>query len=147
MAATSQKFFKDPKNEIVKEDLFSKIAKQEVEKFLIFYTDKKTGKKKASKGTPSSTQIRKFFNDLLIIKQKIENTLNENSKDLEFKRQLPYIKMLKAKVAYAKSRDNVNQEFVDFIEKYIDEVNEKEDFFVLCDFFEAIIAYSKALYK
>ena len=144
--ATSKVFFEDINNRIVKVNLFSDTANEEANSFIKVYKDK-WGNIKGKKGTPSSTQIRKFFNDLLVIKQKIENILDKNEKKIEFKRQLPYIKMLKAKVAYAKSRDNVNQEFVEFIRKYIKEINDLDDFFVFCDFFEAIIAYSKLIYK
>ncbi len=143
--ATSKLFFEDLEKEIVKTNLFSDMAKREVEKFLIFY--EKDGRKRAAKGTPTSTQIRKFFNDIVAIKNKIDTAITDNEKEEKFKKELPYIKMIKAKVAYAKSREKVNNEFEDFINKYIDEIKDIKDFYVFCDFFEAIIAYSKLLYK
>ncbi len=144
--ATSKVFFDDIENKIVKADLFSDIAKQETEKFLKFYPDNR-GKKRAERGTPSSTQIRKFFNDILVIKQKIDIGLDNQEKEKIFRKELPYIKMIKAKVAYAKSRGNINKEFETFLNKYIDNIKDIDDFFIFCDFFEAIIAYSKLIYK
>ncbi len=143
--ATSKEFFEDINKKIVKTNLFTDTAENYVKKFKdtkdtkkIFNHRTKKQEEKIIKNTPTTTQIRKFFNDILVIKQKFENTSNIND---EFKRQLPYIKMLKAKVEYSFHRDKVNSAFKNFIIKNIDEIQDVDDFFVFCDFFESIIAY------
>lgn len=144
--ATSSIFFKNVEQKIVNEDLFSKTAEEEAKKFLKSVSTDNRGNKRGDKDTPTSTQIRRFFNDILSIKQKIEIAPLEQ-KNTVFKKQLPYIKMIKAKVVYAKSRDHVNYDYEKFMNKYIDNIKDIDDFFVFCDFFESIIAYSKMIYK
>ncbi len=144
--ATSSIFFKNVEQKIVNEDLFSKTAEEEAKKFLKSVSTDNRGNKRGDKDTPTSTQIRRFFNDILSIKQKIEIAPLEQ-KNTVFKKQLPYIKMIKAKVVYAKSRDHVNDDYEKFMNKYIDNIKDIDDFFVFCDFFESIIAYSKMIYK
>jgi len=144
--ATSSIFFKNVEQKIVNEDLFSKTAEEEAKKFLKSVSTDNRGNKRGDKDTPTSTQIRRFFNDILSIKQKIEIAPLEQ-KNIVFKKQLPYIKMIKAKVVYAKSRDHVNYDYEKFMNKYIDNIKDIDDFFVFCDFFESIIAYSKMIYK
>ena len=83
--ATSKYFFEDIKEKIVKENLFSEIADEETQKFIKLYTDNR-GNKKPLKGTPSSTQIRKFFNDILSMKQKIDLGKSKPEKKSIFKK-------------------------------------------------------------
>ena len=56
-----------------------------------------------------STQLRKYYDELCLWEQKIKI---DESKYYEY---LPLIKMLNAKVAYAKGRDLVDQNFVDLM--------------------------------
>ncbi len=86
-------------------------------------------------------QLRKFYNYLLVIKQRIETRDNPEE---EFKRQLPYIKMMKAMATYAEARKRATKNFKIFIEKQLDKVNQKGDFDAFCDLFEAIVAFATA---
>ena len=131
--ATSNVFFEDLTERILKANLLSDTSEKEIQTI-------KNSRDNREK-PPTSTQIRKFYNDILNIKQKIEMSPEK------FKKQLPYIKMLKAKVEYSYSRRHVNKEFVNFIGKYIDEINDIDDFLAFCDFFEAVIAFSPKYLK
>jgi len=122
-------FFKDKQKHILNPDLLSDKAK-ELAKFI----------------RPSQTsihQIRKFYNQALLIKQKIVSKGKEEKMEEEFLRQLPYIKMFKAHAAYAANRKNsrITWQFKKFIDELIDKVNDRHDFLVFCDLFEAVVAF------
>lgn len=82
-----------------------------------------------------SNQVRMFFEQFLVIKGKILS-------DDDFKRQLPYIKMIKARAAYSEGRKNITDTFKGFINQMIDLVATRRDFELICDFFECVVAYS-----
>jgi len=89
----------------------------------------------------SSTQIRKFYEEVLNLKAQLENGAS-------FRKILPYFKMLKAKANVAYQRDVINTNFKIFIEKNVDYVgNNEERFKIFCTFFEAVVAYSKGTFK
>ena len=119
------KYFEDKSKGIVNRDLFTKVAESWVDEI-------------AKSGKISLTQIRKFFDEVLKRKIAIETGAST------FDRELPYILMLKAKVTYARARGNVNEAFKKFIENSLSAIKDKNDFWVFVDFFESVIAYSKA---
>ena len=128
--------------EYIKSDLFSDEAEKIVKCFLLKFTNN-DGRDR--KGRPrkklSSTQIRKFYEEVLNLKAQ-----HENGKS--FKEILPYFKMLKAKANVAYERDVINTNFKIFIEKNVDYVgDEEEKFKVFCTFFEAVVAYAKGNIK
>ncbi len=94
----------------------------------------------------SSTQIRKFYEEVLNLKQRVDN-------GEDFRKILPYFKMLKAKANVAYERDVINTNFKTFIEKNVDYVTKgnleemKKKFKVFCTFFEAVVAYAKGRIK
>ena len=90
-----------------------------------------------------NTQIRKFYDEVLRLKLKIESANNPEEK---FKETLPYIKMLIPKVVYSKNRGNANEAFEEFI-KSIKDINELQKFTVFCDLFECVVAYCKIYCK
>ena len=157
----------DEKN--IKIDLFSDEAEKVVECFLRknnekdgFKFDKKKGYKcknskkwdfncpfnqRETKKNLSSTQIRKFYEEVLNLKQKLDN-------GEDFRKILPYFKMLKAKANVAYQRDVINTNFKTFIEENVDYVTKgenleemKKKFKVFCTFFEAVVAYAKGRIK
>ncbi|MDL1970758.1 MAG: type III-A CRISPR-associated protein Csm2 [Candidatus Desulfofervidaceae bacterium] len=123
-------FFADEKKTILRPSLLSDEAK----KLSDFFVENKKDKM-------SIHQLRKYYNHILIIKQRIE-VKEEKDQEIEFKRQLPYIKMLKAQAAYAKARGRVSKNFKTFIDEQIKEVNNLKDFNAFCDLFEAIVAFA-----
>ncbi|MCL4546544.1 MAG: type III-A CRISPR-associated protein Csm2 [Deltaproteobacteria bacterium] len=81
-------------------------------------------------------QIRIFYNQFIVLNEKINNS-EEN-----FRRQLPYIKMIKARVKYSKGRKNIGDYFENFLLKCVDKVNTLEDFKIICSFFETVVGYA-----
>ncbi|MGA1846000.1 type III-A CRISPR-associated protein Csm2 [Deferribacter abyssi] len=131
--AKSTLFFENTEKKHLKPDLLSDYAKKCLNEFV------KTNQKNLSQ-----TQLRKFYNDILSIKHKIDVKAD---KEEAFKKELPYIKMLKAKVAYAKHRKHATDEFEHFINTHINEIKDIDDFYAFCDLFQAIIAYSPSKLK
>lgn len=85
-----------------------------------------------------STQLRKYYDELCMWDQKIKQ--NPDS----YKEYLPLIKMLNAKVAYAKGRDLVDQNFVDLMRHCLNQVTEDKKTFETCKlFFEAFMGFYK----
>lgn len=84
-----------------------------------------------------STQMRNFYDYILDL---YEQSKNDNK---PFNEVLPFVKMLNSKVAYAKSRNNINDEFVLMIQECIKQVTTKEKLEIFKLFFEAVIGFSK----
>jgi len=88
-----------------------------------------------------SAQIRRFYHDVKALEAKI-NAAEDNG----FEMNLPLIKMLKSKVAYAcpekdfKGR-KVPKEFKEFMDKCIDGIKEPDDFKAFALVFEAVVGY------
>ncbi len=155
------KYFKDKSKGIVNEELFSNVAEKVAKEF--GQTESKSlgkdrrGKEKIKSLSNSKSQIRKFYDEVLrnkVIIESMSSSQDSGSKEeyetiveREFKKRLPYIKMLKAKVTYAYEREKITSNFKKFIEENIDSIGDWEDFKVFCDFFEAVVAYSAAYVK
>ena len=85
-----------------------------------------------------SSQLRKFYGDV----KSLELTWsNQQKSDAAFLGILPQIKMLKAKVAYAKGRGVVPQSFVDWINENVDQINKPDDFKAFLLHFEAVVGF------
>jgi len=81
------------------------------------------------------TQIRKFYDELL--------SLNQRAKTQNWEDVLPFVKMLNAKVAYARARNVINEEFVRMISSCVAQVKEKKDLEIFKLFFEAVLGFHK----
>lgn len=89
----------------------------------------------------SVNQLRKYYSEVVNLKQKIESSNIEN-----FKQFLPLIRMIKSKVSYSygkeKARDRVKwNSFKKFMDEMIDSINDYKDFFAFCLFFESVLGY------
>jgi CRISPR-associated protein Csm2 len=93
------------------------------------------------KSCNKSSQIRRFYEDVLRWDEKIKASTDKDQAYLE---NLPYIKMLNAKVAYAYEREHVDDGFKQFINHCIRSLTEErksfEHFKLL---FEAVIGFMK----
>ncbi|WP_291490191.1 type III-A CRISPR-associated protein Csm2 [Desulfurella sp.] len=124
---TPKDYFKEPNSDIVKDDLFSVTADKITESF-------------SKEGGITGSQIRKFYDEVLRLKLKLDSASDKETKFVEI---LPYLKMLIPKVIYSKNRNNANESFESFIKMNIENITKVREFEVFCDLFEAIIAYTK----
>lgn len=91
-------------------------------------------------GNDTSTQIRKFYNDFLILKAKSDITQSED----DFRKNvLPLICFSKAKIAYALGRDGVqiSEKFAEEINRKVDQIETRSDFENFLNYYQALIGY------
>ncbi len=124
----------------IREDLFSDEAEKVVKCFIAKNGNRDykeyRGQRKLVKKL-SSSQIRKFYEEVLNFKMQLDN-------EKDFREILPYFRMLKAKANVAYERDVINTNFKKFIDDNVDYVGDnKKRFDIFCTFFEAILAYAK----
>lgn len=84
-----------------------------------------------------SSQLRRFYDELVMWHDKIGRS------DETFTACLPYIRMLKAKVAYSSGRGHVDENFASFFSKIIDEIDKVESLKTAKLFMEAFMAFYK----
>jgi CRISPR-associated protein Csm2 len=123
-------FWKDKKNEMVNSDLFSTYAEDLAKKIA----------DEGSKTCNKRSQIRKFYDEVLRF-----DTLVKKEPSA-FEKLLPYLKMLNAKVAYAKGRGLISDGFKGFVSSALGQINDKDDFDVFVNLFEAFMGYYR-LYR
>lgn len=107
-------------------DLFDKTAKQAAQQVA-----------QCKREQNKSTQLRRFYDELVMWEEKASQ---HKEKFDEF---LPFVRMLKAKAAYAEGRKLVDGAFVDLIEQTIDFITNADDLRVAKLFFEAFMGYYK----
>lgn len=84
-----------------------------------------------------STQLRRFYDELVMWEEKVRS-----NKD-KFDEYLPFIRMIKAKAAYAEGRKLVDGAFVDLLDQTIDFIRSAEDLRIAKLFFEAFMGFYK----
>lgn len=84
-----------------------------------------------------ATQLRRFYDELVMLQEKV------GSDKSRFDQQRPFIQMLKAKVAYAKGRDKVDENFEKLLRRVVDEVSDPETLRQAKLFMEAFMAFYK----
>ena len=89
----------------------------------------------------SSTQIRKFYDDFLLLHTKAHRDgVTENVFKSEI---LPLIVFSKAKLAYSIGRSIIHKDFRDEIVKKVDKIESIKDFDNFILFYQALIGYTK----
>lgn len=93
------------------------------------------------------TQIRRFYDELVHWHEKVYLLKNQTEREKKFKDALPYIQMLRAKVAYAMGRNLVDEQFKTFFDNLIDQIRSVETLRRARFFMEAFMGYKKGLEK
>ena len=129
----------------LKPNIFSEIAENTAKYIYPQQKKNKQGQPQFNKkGEPlyenhnKSSQIRKFYDELLMWDEKIHRN------KAEYDKSAPFIHMLKAKVAYAKGRGNVDANFVAIFNRLIDQIDSPQTLRHAKLFFEAMLGYRKA---
>lgn len=87
----------------------------------------------------SNSQIRKFFDDFVLLQSKSKNLSEE-----EFKSNiLPLIAFSEAKMAYSVGRKVLSENFMNLICEKINHIESKKDFDNFMLFYQAVIGYAK----
>ena len=111
-------------------DLFDKTANR-VAKIVANKNDRRASQ------INKSTQLRRFYDELVMWEEKVRQD------EKKFDDYLPFIRMLKAKAAYAEGRKLVDGAFVDLIEQAIDFIKSAADLRTAKLFFEAFMGFYK----
>lgn len=91
----------------------------------------------ASKTQNMSTQIRKFYDELVIWEER------GSVSDEKFQEVLPFVYMMKSKVAYAKGRKHVDETFQKYFDTLINQINDRKTLKNAKLFMEAMMGYYK----
>lgn len=83
-----------------------------------------------------STQIRRFYDELAMWNERADS-------DDKFEEILPFVYMIKSKVAYAKGRGTVDATFQNFISKTICQINDRKTLKHAKLFMEAVMGFYK----
>lgn len=96
---------------------------------------------KQSKNVNKTTQLRKFYDELAMWNDRVQ--LAREDKENKFQELAPFIKMLKAKVAYARGRKHIDDHFLEVFNRCIDQANNVETLRDAKLFMEAVMGFCK----
>ncbi len=96
----------------------------------------------------STTQLRRFYEDVLALKQRLQSEAGRPGgagREEAFKRLRADFKMLKAKAVYAKGRagNQFPEEFLQFFVDNVHSVHTAKDFDAFAKHFEAVVAFHR----
>jgi len=114
-------------------DLFDKTAKDQAK--LV------AGDDRNPKNKP--TQLRKFYDELVMWDQKLMMVSDETKQANKFAEYLPFIRMINAKVAYAKGRNLIDDKFANLINDGLKQVESAETLHTFKLFMEAFMGFYK----
>lgn len=133
----------------IRDDLFSDIAKEKAYEIYQCGLDQR-GKQEKNK----STQLRKFYDELVMWTDKVHvigklepGQKSEVVRKERYRQFAPFIKMLNAKVAYAKGRKHVDANFEAMFSHCITSVNDADSLKHAKLFMEAFMGFYKAQEK
>ena len=96
---------------------------------------------KQSSNVNKTTQLRKFYDELAMWNDRVQ--LARENKENKFQELAPFIKILKAKVAYARGRKHVDDHFLEVFNRCIDQANNVETLRDAKLFMEAVMGFCK----
>lgn len=96
---------------------------------------------KENKNVNKTTQLRKFYDELAMWNERVQ--LARENKEAKFQELMPFIKMLKAKVAYARGRKHIDDHFLEVFNRCIDQANNVATLRDAKLFMEAVMGFCK----
>ena len=131
------------------DDLFSEVAKEKSYEIFQGGLDQRGNQSKNK-----STQLRKFYDELVMWTDKVHSIgkLEPGQKsgevrEVRYRDSAPFIKMMNAKVAYAKGRNHVDESFEAMFSHCIKSVSDAETLKHAKLFMEAFMGFYKAQEK
>lgn len=94
-----------------------------------------------------STQLRKFYDELVMWHDKVALEQSKDAKAAKYRELAPFIKMLNAKIAYAKGRDHVDECFEKLFSHVIRQIADADTLRHAKLFMEAFMGFYKAQEK
>lgn len=136
-------------------ELFGDIAKDKALKILNggLKRDRRSGELLVDRfGKPQqeknkSTQLRKFYDELVMWHEKVHHERTPQAKTNKYAEIVPFIKMMKAKVAYARGRDHVDECFEQLFVHLVSQIDGVDSLRHAKLFMEAFMGFYKAQEK
>ncbi|WP_442764119.1 type III-A CRISPR-associated protein Csm2 [Malikia spinosa] len=94
-----------------------------------------------------STQLRKFYDELVMWHEKVHHERTPQAKADKYAEIAPFIKMMKAKVAYARGRDHVDECFEQLLAHLVSQIDGVDSLRHAKLFMEAFMGFYKAQEK
>lgn len=95
------------------------------------------------KNLNKSSQLRKFFDELLMWEERVHGNGPEGAED-GLRKYLPLIRMLNAKAAYAQGRNHIGPDFVHLLRRCLEQIEDKPETLRHARlFFEAFMGFYK----
>ena len=123
-------------NQNIRANLLDGEAKQQAEKFVSYFYNKKKQQKELDKNNSlTSAQLRRFFNEFRQLQKKADAK--------GFDQVKPLIKMVKSKASYASNRNQnkIPPAFKEFLIENVDAVDTKAEFDAFMLYFEAVVGF------
>lgn len=89
----------------------------------------------------NNSQLRKFYDELVMWNEKVQ--LSKDNRNQICDELLPFIKMMKAKTAYAEGRKHIDDKFRNIFNHCIDQIDSPESLRDAKLFMEAVMGYCK----
>ncbi len=131
------------------EDVFSEVAKEKSYEIFQAGLDQRGNQSKNK-----STQLRKFYDELVMWTDKVHavgklesGQKSADVREARYKDSAPFIKMMNAKVAYAKGRNHVDDNFEAMFSHCIKSISDAESLKHAKLFMEAFMGFYKAQEK
>ncbi len=131
------------------DDLFSEVAKEKSYEIFQGGLDQRGNQSKNK-----STQLRKFYDELVMWTDKVHSIgklepgqKSEAVRKARYEKSAPFIKMMNAKVAYAKGRNHVDDSFEAMFSHCIKSISDAETLKHAKLFMEAFMGFYKAQEK
>lgn len=131
------------------DDLFSEVAKEKSYEIFQGGLDQR-----GSQSKNKSTQLRKFYDELVMWTDKVHSIgklepgqKSNDVRDARYRDSAPFIKMMNAKVAYAKGRNHVDESFEAMFSHCIKAITDAESLKHAKLFMEAFMGFYKAQEK
>ncbi|MEN9372585.1 MAG: hypothetical protein RIR79_137 [Pseudomonadota bacterium] len=133
----------------IKDGLFSEVAKEKAQEIFQSGLDQRGNQTKNK-----STQLRKFYDELCMWSDKVHSSIklekdqkSDVVRETRYKQSAPFIKMMIAKVAYAKGRNHVDESFEAMFSHCIKTITDPETLKHAKLFMEAFMGFYKAQEK
>lgn len=120
--------------EAISDQLYASVAEAKAK----FLADNKSGE--ANKGT----QLRRFYDELNLWHEKVNGVGEAETRQARYQEFAPLIKMLNAKVAYARGRKHVDENFERLLRHLIGQVKDPATLAQAKLFMEAFMGFYKA---
>lgn len=95
----------------------------------------------AGRDVNKSSQLRRFYDEIIRHVDAHRETSNAEGDKARFQRDLPFIRLICAHAAYAKTRKHVDANFVAFLQHGLRQVDTPEHLRMLRTLFEAVIGF------